>query len=376
MRALVLSGGSRTRLRAFSHSLAQQFIPAANKPVLFHGLEALVAAGVHDDPDIEDNRAWWELGRPPAVSARRPRHAPRTRRRLAVVGAAGFIGSRLLGRLHAEGQAASEINRGTPLVSSRGPHPALRDAEIVYYLATSVNPAIAEDRPDLVAADQDTFEKMLDALADLCRPPLVVLTGSGGAVYDSSQPLPYDERTPTSPSSAYSKAKLALESALLKRSPAVPGLVLRLSNVYGPGQRTGTGQGVIAHWLESVIERLPVRIFGSTSVLRDYVYVDDVVDALGGLRRGETPVPVVNIGSGHGISLMDLLSVVSSVTGERPAVEFTPPRAFDQRDVTLDIRLATSELGWRPSTPLPDGIALTWREMLSEAASSASRRLS
>ncbi|MCO6008406.1 NAD-dependent epimerase/dehydratase family protein [Actinoallomurus purpureus] len=280
----------------------------------------------------------------------------------------------MLDRLQGEGREAGAIVRGTPLVSAGGPHSEVRDAEIVYYLATSVNPAIAEDRPDLVAADQDAFEGLLDALADLRRPPLVVLTGSGGAVYDPSRPPPYDERTPTRPRSAYGKAKLALEKALLERAPAVPGLVLRLGNVYGPGQRTGTGQGVIAHWLESIADRRPLRVYGDTDVLRDYVYVDDVVDVLASIRRGETSEPVVNIGSGEGVSLNELLRVVCSVVGERPAVEARPPRAFDRRDVTLDVRLA-AELGWRPRTSLAAGIAFTWREMLAELASGAGRGL-
>lgn len=321
-----------------------------------------------------ENRAWWDRGALPAVSAPRSRPAvARIGRRPVVVGACGFIGSRLLDRLHEQGREAGAIDRRTPLVSARGPHPDLRDAEVVHYLATSVNPAIAEDRPDLVAADQDTFERFLDALADLPRPPLVVLTGSGGAVYDPSLPPPYDERTPARPRSAYGRAKLALETALRERAPAVPGLVLRLGNVYGPGQRTGTGQGVIAHWLEAIAGRRPVRVYGDAEVRRDYVFVDDVVDVLASIRRGDTSAPVLNIGSGEGVPLGELLRVVASVVGERPAAETHTPRAFDARDVTLDIRLAAAELGWRPRTPLAEGIALTWRDKLAQAGAGAGR---
>ncbi|MFC4910169.1 NAD-dependent epimerase/dehydratase family protein [Actinomadura gamaensis] len=293
--------------------------------------------------------------------------------RRVVVGAAGFIGARLLDRLAREDRTVGAVTRGTPLVTARGPHPDVRDAEIVYYLATSVNPAIAEDRPDLVAADRAAFERLLDALAGFRRPPLVVLTGSGGAVYDPDVPPPYDERTTTRPRSAYGRAKLELESALRARAPAVPGLVLRLGNVYGPGQRTGTGQGVLAHWLRSIADRRPLRIYGDTAALRDYVYVDDVVDALVALRPDATPAPVLNIGSGEGVSLQTLLEVIRSVVGAELVLETRPARAFDRRDVALDIRLAASELGWRPRTTLAEGVALTWRELAARVATGANR---
>ncbi|MFE0417522.1 NAD-dependent epimerase/dehydratase family protein [Streptomyces tendae] len=299
------------------------------------------------------------------VPAPRRRGTGRPRRTAAIVGADGFIGSRLCTHL---GTDAVPFTRRRPAVHDDGsPAPELRTADTVYYLATSVTPATADRDPAAVAADHDHFLRLVDALAALDRPPLLVLASSGGTVYDVTALRPYDEDAALYPSNAYGAAKLAMERALSARSAELPGVALRLSNVYGPGQRAGTGQGVVAHWLHAVAEKTPLRLIGDPATVRDYVYVDDVCAALRKVRAAHTAdrslPPALNVGSGEGVSLSGLLAALEAAVGRALPVEHAPRRTFDRCDVVLDVSRTRHVLDWRPSTSLPEGLARTWRSV-------------
>jgi dTDP-glucose 4,6-dehydratase len=314
-----------------------------------------------------ENRSWWADHVAAPVPAPGRRVTGRPRPTAAIVGADGFIGSRLrthLGRDH----PVVSFTRERPAVDVDGaPAPELRTADTVYYLATSVNPATAARDPAAVAADHDHFVRLMDALAALERPPLLIFASSGGTVYDVAAPCPYGEDSALHPSNAYGAAKLALEQALFERRAVLPGIALRLSNVYGPGQRTGTGLGVVAHWLQAVAEGTPLRVIGDPATVRDYVYVDDVCAALEKVRAAHTAgvsLPAaLNIGSGEGTSLSGLLAVLEATVQRELSVEYAPHRSFDRRDAVLDTSRTHQVLGWRSSTSLPEGLARTWRSI-------------
>jgi nucleoside-diphosphate-sugar epimerase len=294
-------------------------------------------------------------------------HRPAT----AVIGAQGFLGSALRRELAAAGVPFTPFTRESPLATRRGAAASLRAARVVFHMATSINPAIARDRPERVAADHAQFTRLLDLLAELDSPPVVVFMSSGGAIYSPASPPPYAEDAPTGPSSAYGMAKLVMEAELERRWPALPGMTLRLANAYGPGQRTGTGQGVIAHWLEAMARDEPATIFGDPDAKRDYVYSGDVCRALLSVYRlacedhdfGRTGPRAVNIGSGTPTSLRELHGLVEQATGRRLAVTFTAGRSFDRRDVWLDARKAAMVLCWRPKVALLEGISRAWRQL-------------
>jgi nucleoside-diphosphate-sugar epimerase len=283
----------------------------------------------------------------------------------AIIGAGGFIGARLAARLAEDAFTVSTFTRDTPFLGRRGEaEPELRRSEVVCYLATTINPAIAHNHPERARADLELFARLLDALSLLERPPLVMLPGSGGSVYHPEAPLPYSEHSPALPVTAYGKAKLRLERELLCRAGQVPGIVLRLSNVYGPGQRTGSGQGVVAYWLEAAAAGLPLRLYGDPRAVRDYVFIEDVVDAIRRVAMrylsGRVLPEVLNIGSGQPTSLEELLTVVRSTVDGDITVDRQAGRPFDRHDVVLDVRRADSVLGWTCQVPLSAGIARTW----------------
>lgn len=290
----------------------------------------------------------------------------------AVIGAAGFIGSRLVRALREAGIPAFSFVRQSPYLRDGPAAEELRRARTVFYLATSITPALAEQHPDLVEADRSAFVALLRQLGDAGTRPTVVLTSSGGTAYDPDVPPPYCEDSPVRPTSRYGKAKLRLEEELLSHGDVIRPVVLRLANVYGPGQRSCNGLGVIPHWLEAIAAGRPVRVLGPWETSRDYVYVDDTVDAMvrlhllssGHDRLPEADLPsVINIGSGVPVSLGTLLSVVSKVIGFTPVVDHGAPRSFDRAATWLDVTRAWKALGWRPSTPLETGVARAWRAL-------------
>ncbi|NUP14898.1 MAG: NAD-dependent epimerase/dehydratase family protein [Streptomyces sp.] len=300
--------------------------------------------------------------------------------RTAVIGATGFIGSRLMAGLTADGaRAPAAFNRAFPPVAGGRAAPGLAEADIVYFLAAGLSPVLAERRPDLVEAERRLLVEVLEALAARGRRPVFVLASSGGAVYAPEVEPPYRETTPTRPDSVYGHAKLRLERELFQRSDAVRAVVARLSNVYGPDQRAVRGFGVLPHWLTAAARGEPVRVFGDPHVVRDYVHVDDVTRFLLALRGriGGGPLPdVVNVGSGVPTSLSGLLDIVSGVTGGSVAVRWERGRSFDRRGNWLDVARARAELDWRAAVPLAEGVRQCWERVLDDAgrAPSASAR--
>ena len=99
---------------------------------------------------------------------------------------------------------------------------------------------------------------------------------------------------------------------------------------------------------------------GDGSVVRDYIYADDVIDALIQAVKHEGTSRVFNVGAGHGRSLLDIIQAIESVSGRSLAVEFLPKRDMDVPCSVLDTSLAAQELGWHAKTPFPEGIRQTW----------------
>lgn len=272
-----------------------------------------------------------------------------------VVGAGGFIGGRLAASLAAAGVPVCAVTRSDPLPSAR----QLRTTGTVFLVAGSVTPLSAQTRPASCAADLDLVRRVLDRAVGGGGRPHVVLAGSGGTCYDTRVPPPYRESDPVRSTTAYAELKLAQER--LVAGSGLPVTVLRLANVYGCGQRTGTGQGVVAHWLDAATRGEPMHVFGDLGTIRDYLYLDDLMDLFLRVHRHRRPVaPVLNVGSGVPTPLRRVLGLVAAATGqETPQLNPLQARPVDRQRVWLDVGLARTALGWRPRTSLAEGIRLT-----------------
>lgn len=241
---------------------------------------------------------------------------------------------------------------------------AVQGVDHVVYVAGGLDPPTAAQRPldDAVGA----LSPLLSTLETMRRVGDVSLTyvSSGGAVYGNPPHALAVETDPPRPVSAYGVSRLAGEaySQMYATTFGIPTQVVRCSNVYGPGQSHSRPQGAVAVFLNRVAAGLTISVVGDGTSIRDYVHIDDVTSALARLVLDRVDCGVVNLGSGSGHTVIDLLGVVGETIGRRPAVEFVPRRSHDVDAIVLDISKLRSFIPYEPRT-LVDGVRATWETL-------------
>jgi UDP-glucose 4-epimerase len=201
-------------------------------------------------------------------------------------------------------------------------------------------------------------------LAALAARPDVGLTylSSGGTVYGEPQRIPAREDDPTEPISAYGSLHLECER-LIERASREAGFrarVLRCSTVYGEHQRPDRGQGAVVTFLHRIERGQPIDLYGGGATIRDYVYVGDVARAVAETSAVEGGASVVNVGSGQGTSLLELLRLTEAQVGRPAHVVEHPERGFDVHQIVLDTARLRDLIEFEP-TPLAEGVARTHR---------------
>jgi UDP-glucose 4-epimerase len=286
--------------------------------------------------------------------------------KIIVCGAGGFIGQHVVAKLRAAGhdvQPSSFMHNMDPM---RGG--IQKGVDCVIHLAGTLKPAEANE--EIVYDVESNVHGSLLLLRSCVDAGVksLVFASSGGTVYGSPASLPVPEWHPTLPLCAYGVSKLMVEHycRLFSQLHGLSTTCLRLANVYGPGQQD-ENQGAVSVFMRRARDGQPITIWGDGSVVRDYVYVDDVSEAF--RLAVEKPKPghrVLNIGSEVGTSLLQLLQVVERVTGIKPAVNFCEPRGWDVPANYLDSSLAETVLGWIPMTTLDGGVRKTWGSLVGE----------
>ncbi len=297
-----------------------------------------------------------------------------------MLGGTGFLGAEIARRFLASGSAVTAVARHEPsdplrirlagarfAVADAGDAPRLArlldDSDHVVHAVGSTLPQESNAAP---ANDvTSTLPSILTLLDLLRRRPQVALTfiSSGGTVYGNPREVPVSESAACHPITSYGVVKLAAEKYIGMYS-ALYGLrarILRVANVYGPGQPAGRSQGIVGTCLAAVQRGDTVRVFGDGRTVRDYIHVSDVATAVVELARTGGPESVVNVGSGVGHTILDLLGLIAKVSGVEPSVEFSPDRGFDVRAIVLDTTLLTSLIPWRPAA-FEEGLRHTWNE--------------
>lgn len=296
-----------------------------------------------------------------------------------VIGGNGFIGSCLVERLRAGGHSVRVLDVSRPraevdwqgvdyvsgnLLEQTMLLSIIESVDVVFHLASSTVPGTSNIDP---IADVQT--NLVGAL-NLCSAMIaagkrrLVYFSSGGTVYGHPRQFPVPEDHPLHPISSYGVVKVAIENYLLmyEQLGHLDPLILRPSNPYGPRQSIAGIQGVIAAFLGKALRGEGVQIWGDGEVIRDYLYIDDLIEFAAIAGTGDK-TGVVNVGSGKGYSLNEIVSQVREATGAALPVEYLPRRAFDVAEIVLDISRASSEFGWRPSIDLPSGIWSTWQAL-------------
>ncbi len=294
-----------------------------------------------------------------------------------VTGGAGFIGSHVVDAFLADGHAVVVVDDlSTGRASNLNPQARLYKLDIR-------DPGLAavfeQERPDLVdhhAAQMDVRKSVADPLFDAdvnVRGTLnllecarrygvrkVVYISTGGAVYGEPVYLPCDEDHPINPICQYGVSKHVVEHYLhvYRHLYGVEYAVLRYPNVYGPRQNPAGEAGVVAIFTGRMLADETITIYGTGEQERDFVYVTDCARA-NVLAAGSDRTGIYNIGCGTGTTVNLLFSELSHIMGYARPAEYAPAKNGETYKIYLDSRRAQSELGWRPTIGLPEGLAET-----------------
>jgi UDP-glucose 4-epimerase len=309
--------------------------------------------------------------------------------RTLVTGGAGFIGSHLVDALVARGDAvtvvddlssgrernlADAVAGGAELVradvrdgQSLAEIVAAARPQAVFHLAAQVDVrlSLADPSHDARTNVEGTIN-LLEA-ARAAGAERVVFSSTGGAIYGETDVLPTPESVAPLPMAAYGQSKYCAERylGLYERLYGLSTIALRFGNVYGPRQDPHGEAGVIAIFCGRLRAGERPRIYGDGTQTRDYIYVEDLVQAL--LSAGEsTAGDVVNIGTETETTVLELLRVLSEHHGSgAPEAEFAPARTGEIDRSCLDAARARELLGWRASTPIAEGLRRTYDALAS-----------
>jgi len=192
----------------------------------------------------------------------------------------------------------------------------------------------------------------------------IIFPSSGGTVYGYPEPSSINEEHKTNPICSYGICKLMIEKYLymFNNLYGLDYQILRISNPYGP-YHNALSQGVINVFLSKIIKGETIEIWGDGSICRDYIYIDDVIDILEMMANKDIDAKILNIGSGEGTSLNNLIKIMKSITGANFNVEYKEGRKVDVPVNILDISKACKLLDWKPKISLEEGIEITWKSI-------------
>jgi len=295
-----------------------------------------------------------------------------------ITGGAGFLGAALSNRLFREGhhvRVLDDLSTGDPDALDPEFHftrgdindrpklwTLLQDVDCVYHLAARVSV------PESVLFPRDYNEvnvggtvTLMEAIRDAGTPRVIL--ASSGAVYGDQESSLLSESLQPNPLSPYGVSKLAAEW-YVRTIGAIAGIeavCLRIFNAYGPGQRIPTAHPpVIPNFIRQALQNGTLVFHGDGSQTRDYVYVDDVVNALVAAATAQNLNRlVINVGSGTETSVSDLAKLIMQFTQQQPEEIYNLLISSGVSRMRADISLAKSKLNYVPLVPLEMGLQLT-----------------
>ena len=296
-----------------------------------------------------------------------------------ILGGNGFIGSHLAESLLHDGhnvtifnsikRVTSDQNRSSKVKFIKGDflkekelNEALGDIDYVFHYISTTNPATSLRNP-VYDIDSNVIGSV--RLFQMCvknNIKKIIFPSSGGTIYGEPINLPVKETDSQDPVNPYAIGKLMIEKYLyyFNYVYSIDYCVLRYSNPYGEGQNPTGLQGVIPIFLNKIKNGESPIVYGDGSMIRDYIYIDDAIEATLKAIDKKTNYRTFNIGSGKGTSINELLDIISDVVGStiNPIHEGSGENYISK--IILDISRAKSEIHWEPKTDLHEGISRTW----------------
>ena len=302
-------------------------------------------------------------------------------KRCIIVGGSGFIGTNLAMRLSLSGYKVTIVDkykspfanrlrlprnvsfRNINYLDYKKLKPIFKKKDILFHFACSTLPAnhfniIERDLKDNALGSIKLFK--LAAESGIKK---IIFPSSGGTVYGVSDKFPAREDYNTNPICFHGIMKLMLEKylVLFERNFGMDYLVFRISNPYGPWQNFTRDQGLIVNILAKMLKGLPINIYGNGRIIRDYIYIDDVSDALLLGIKDNLRNDVYNIATGHGHTINEIIDIASAVTNIKPDIIRKEQRINDLNVNVLDINKIRLAVGWKPRVLIEEGIKITYQ---------------
>lgn len=297
---------------------------------------------------------------------------------IGIYGANGFIGRNLLRRFTALGWPVRAVSRwfDRDLMDSLSGMVEFLEADLADPLAMAASLEGLDAVVQLVSASSpasqnrhtgfDIQENVLPHVAFMqaavdARVGRYVFASSGGTVYGPQAATPTPEHATTHPICSHGLTKLAIENYLRMHAiiDDLDVVILRIANVFGPGQVLRKGQGLIPALLERVERGLPVQVAGDGTTVRDYIFIDDVVDAFEATLTRTREAGIFNVGSGKGRSVNDVVAALEREIGTSIERTHVSARRTDAPISVLDVAAIQRALGWRPRTSFAEGLRRT-----------------
>lgn len=298
-----------------------------------------------------------------------------------VLGANGFMGENLVKRLLPENRVIGYGTRPAAFATDGLPYQhicgdfsretrfeeILRDYQIsiIYHLISTTTPKVGTDH-----AEREIQENLLPTIrlleaATTCGIERIIFPSSGGTVYGEYSGRPHREVDSLLPTCSYGIQKMTIEAylQLYARLRGLDSIIARIGNPYGCCTQKYRTQGVIPAFIRALMKDNEITLFGNT--IRDYVFIEDVTDALIRMMEYSGSERIFNIASGHGTHLCEVVKIIETVAGkEFHNVKMEDMRSCDVAENILDISRAERELGWIPHISLQQGIQRTYQQML------------
>jgi UDP-glucose 4-epimerase len=239
---------------------------------------------------------------------------------------------------------------------------ALSDADYVFHYISSTTPATAINNPvyDIESNVIPTVKLLQSAVKYEVKK--IIFASSGGTVYGDPKRIPVTESFPLNPQTPYAISKVAIERYLnyFYRVYGLDYLTIRYSNPYGERQNPYGTQGVIPIFLNIIKKGEGPVIYGDGNSVRDYIYINDAIDATLLLLKKDNPDKIFNVGSGNGTSLNELITIMSTITGQSISPNYVPDNRGGLQKIVLDVSKIKQSVGWTPKVSSHEGIRRTW----------------
>lgn len=300
-----------------------------------------------------------------------------------VTGGAGFIGSHIVDRLAPEnkvivldnmftGQESNLAKSRDRITFTRGDildrplvNKIVAGVDYVFHLAAHVGNIRSIKDPYF---DMDVNIRGILNLLEACRNSKVkrFVYSSSGAIFGEAKYLPIDEDHPLNPESPYGVSKLAAEKYCFAyyKVYGVPAVALRYFNAYGPRQDTSEYANAVSIFLSRTRAGKPLTIYGDGEQTRDFIFVDDIVNA--NILAATHPAAVggiFNISTGTVYSINQLVKLIGKISGREIQFSHADPRAGEVRHSRANIDKAKKLLGYSPETDFQQGLRLTWQSL-------------